>query len=113
MLQEEAWLKGEISLPDFYTNMHALTHADWRGSPKGDIEPVKAIQADVLAIRNNIKTRAESIAERGGDLRSTMEQLEEEQEMMDERGLTEERISQENAGQMADNENKSLEEDNA
>lgn len=106
MLQEEAYLKGEISISDFYTNMHALTHADWRGSPKGDIEPIKAVQADALAIQNNIKTRAECIAERGGDIRSVFDQLEEEQQMMKDRGLTEDKITPQAAQEMADNENK-------
>jgi lambda family phage portal protein len=113
MLQEEAYLKGEIDYRDFYVNMHSLTHADWRGSPKGDIEPIKAVQADALAIQNNIKTRAEAIAERGGELRATLDQLQEEQEMMEERGLTEEKISPAAAQQMADDENKSDGGDNA
>jgi lambda family phage portal protein len=89
MLMEEAYLRGHITASNFYINIHAITHAEWRGSPKGDIEPVKAVQADVMAIQNNIKTRAEAIAERGGDLRTTFDQLQEEQEMMEDRGLTE------------------------
>lgn len=89
MLMEEAWLRGDLIVKDFYVNMHNLTRAEWRGSPKGDIEPIKAVQADVLAIQNNIKTRAEAIAERGGDLRTTFDQLQEEQEMMKARNLAE------------------------
>lgn len=89
MLQEEAYLRGEFNTPDFYTNILALTHADWRGSPKGDIEPIKAAQGDILLIQNNLKTRAEAIAERGGDVRTTFDQLEEEEEMMKDRGLME------------------------
>jgi lambda family phage portal protein len=90
MLQEEAYLRGNLTVKDFYSNMFILTQAEWRGSPKGDIEPIKAVQADVIAIQNNLKTRAEAIAERtGGDVRTTFDQLQEEQEMMKERGLTE------------------------
>jgi lambda family phage portal protein len=89
MLQEEAYLRGDVQVKNFYVNMYSITRAEWRGSPKGDIEPIKAVQADVLAIQNNLKTRAESISERGGDLRTTLDQLQEEQEMMTERGLTE------------------------
>jgi lambda family phage portal protein len=92
MLQEEAYLKGDLVVKDFYLNSAALTKCDWRGSPKGDIEPIKAVQADTLAIQNNIKTRAEAIAERGGNIVSVFDQLEEEQQMMKERGLTEEPI---------------------
>jgi capsid protein len=72
MLMEEAYLRGELEARDFYTNMQALTRCEWRGSPKGDIEPIKAAQADALLIQNNLKTRAEAIAERGGDLRTTL-----------------------------------------
>jgi len=88
MLMEEAWLRGDLDVEDFYTNMYAVTKAEWRGSPKGDIEPIKAVKADILAIQHNLKTRAESIAERGGDIRSTFDQLQEEEDMMRERGLT-------------------------
>ncbi len=88
MLQEEAYLKGEIKVEDFYKRRHQLTRAEWRGSPKGDIEPVKAIQADILAVKNNLKTRAEAIAERGGDIRTTFDQLEEERDLLLEKGLT-------------------------
>jgi len=88
MLQEEAWLRGNLDVEDFYENMYSLTHAEWWGAPKGDIEPVKAVQADVLAINNKIKTRAQAIQEReAGDWRNTFEQLEEENEDLKDRGL--------------------------
>jgi len=105
MLQEEAYLKGEIDAKEFYEFREAITRADWRGSPKGDIEPIKAAQADALLIQNNLKTRADSIAERGGDLRATLDQLQEEQEMMKERGLTEEKIESARAAEWAEKEN--------
>lgn len=89
MLQEEAYLRDMLDVEDFYSRIWNLTRAEWRGAPKGDIEPIKAVKADVLAIQNNLKTRAEAIAERGGDLRTTFDQLEEEQELMREKGLDE------------------------
>jgi lambda family phage portal protein len=91
MLMEEAYLRGELDIPSFYTRMHALTRCDWRGSPKGDIEPVKAEQANALAVQNNTKTREAVIAERDGDLDvvTVFDQLAKEQQMMKERGLTE------------------------
>jgi lambda family phage portal protein len=92
MLMEEAYLRGNINVQDFYTNMNPVTNAEWRGAPKGDIEPVQAVRADTLAITANLKTRAEAIAERGGDIRTTFDQLAEEQEMMRERGLTEQEV---------------------
>lgn len=81
MLMEEAWLKNQIDhIDDFYENMWALTRADWRGAPKGDIEPVKAAQADVLLIKNKLKSRGEAITERGGDRSAVFEELAEENE---------------------------------
>lgn len=98
MLMEEAYLKGNLNINDFYLNMYPVTRAEWRGAPKGDIEPIKAVQADTMAIQANLKTRAEAIAERGGDIRTTFDQLAEEQEMMKERGLTEQSIGDQGAG---------------
>jgi len=87
MLMEEAYLRGRLAVKDFYGRMHAITRVEWRGTPKGDIEPVKAAQADKMLIESRLKTRAEAIAERGGDLRTTLEQLEEEEELLEEKGL--------------------------
>ncbi|MFC1884662.1 phage portal protein [Thermodesulfobacteriota bacterium] len=88
MLQEEAWLRGRLDIEDFYPSMHALTRADWHGAPKGDIEPIKAVKADLMAIDGKIKTRAEAIAERGsGEWRRTFDQLEEEKQELENRGL--------------------------
>lgn len=89
MLMEEAYLRGNLDFAgeDFYSNMHGLTRSEWRGSPKGDIEPVKAVQADVLAIQNRLKTRAKAIAENGDEWRAVFEQLEEEEAELEARGL--------------------------
>lgn len=87
MLLEEAYLRRELKVSDFYTNMEAYTAASWRGYPKGDIEPVKAAQADVLLNKNLMKTLEEIAAERGTAVEALIEQLAEEQQMKDEAGL--------------------------
>jgi lambda family phage portal protein len=88
MLMEEAFLRGEIDYPSsFYRQRHALTFAEWHGSPKGDIEPVKAATADKLLIESNLKTRTKATAERGGNFRANVETLEEEQELLEAAGL--------------------------
>lgn len=90
MLMEEAWLRDEISYPsNFYMQRQALTRAEWRGSPKGDIEPVKAAQADDLLIKAKLKTRTQSTVERGGNFRANVETLEEEKELLEAAGLSE------------------------
>jgi len=65
MLLEEAYLRGELTVHDFYTNTEVLCAASWQGYPKGDIEPVKAAQADVLLHNNKMKTLETIAAERG------------------------------------------------
>lgn len=89
MLMEEAWLRGEIDYPNtFYRQRHALTRCEWRGAPKGDIEPVKAAQADdILVNKLKVKTRTQCAIERGADFRSNVETLEEERELLDAAGL--------------------------
>lgn len=87
MLMEEGYLRGQLNITNFYDIMGTITDVDWRGSPKGDIEPIKAIKADILAIENNLKTREEVIAERGGDYRTVFEKLSEEKELLEKLNL--------------------------
>jgi len=87
MLMEEAYLLGDLNVSGFYDRMDAFCSCQWTGSPKGNIEPIKEVQADILAINNNLKTRSQSISERGGEWRRTFEQLEEEQDDLAAKGL--------------------------
>ena len=89
MLQEEAWLKGRLpAIADIHENLFEYTYAAWRGSPKGDIEPVKAVQANVMKINNNLMTRDEAIIEDGGEgFDAVTEALEEETTALKEKGL--------------------------
>lgn len=88
MLQEEAYLRGNLPINNFYDHPFAYTLSEWRGAPKGDIEPIKARKADILAISAGLKTRTAVIVEQGGgSFRSVMDTLEEEQEIIREKGL--------------------------
>jgi len=89
MVQEEGWLRNKVDYGaiSFYDNIHALTQAQWRGAPKGDIEPIKAVKADLLAIEGNLKTHEQAIIERGEDPRAVFDKLEEEKEDLENRGL--------------------------
>jgi len=89
MLQEEAFLRGKLDIPDFYERMWDLTAAEWVGPPKGDIEPIKAVQADLMAINGNLKTRQAAIAERGGDYRRVFDDLAVEKGILKEKDLYE------------------------
>jgi lambda family phage portal protein len=91
MLQEEAYLRGAFDVPDFYLRIQTLTRCEWRGGPKGDIEPIKQVEANIKAIQNNIKTREAVIAEQDGDMDvvTVFNQLAKEQALMKQLGLTE------------------------
>jgi capsid protein len=89
MLMEEAWLRGKLpAIADIHENLFEYTYAAWRGSPKGDIEPVKAVQANVMKINNNLMTRDEAIIEDGGEgFDAVSETLEEEGLALKQKGL--------------------------
>lgn len=86
-LIEEAWLRRDIDYQDFYAQPEALTNCDWRGAPKGNIEPIQDIKADVIAIENNLKTRSQRAAEQGEDWQNIIDTLAEEKNAMDAAGL--------------------------
>lgn len=71
MLVEEAWLRGFITLPrgapDFYEARELWCNATWIGPARGFVDPVKEIEAIILALQNNLMTYGEAWAERGGD----------------------------------------------
>jgi lambda family phage portal protein len=67
MLMEEAWARGRLTIgSDFFDKMQLYTAAEWVGAPKGDIEPFKAAQADIMKVSANIKTLERAIIEDGG-----------------------------------------------
>ena len=91
MLQEEAYLRGDMQIPDFYERMHELCRCDWRGAPKGDIEPVKAATAYEKLKGMNVITDAQIIAEVGsGDFPSTVRQIAEEKAAKRSAGIVDE-----------------------
>lgn len=87
MLLEEAYLRRELKVRDFYSNMDAYAAASWQGYPKGDIEPVKAASADITLNQNHMKTLETIAAERGTTVEALIEQLAEEKEMKIAAGL--------------------------
>ena len=89
MLIEEAYLLGHVKIAKFYERMYHVTRADWIGPPKGQIEPIKEVQADVLAIQNNLKSRTETSLEANRDHKKTVKQLAAEQKELKAQGLDE------------------------
>jgi lambda family phage portal protein len=94
MLQEEAYLRNELRASFFYVKMHELTRCEWRGAPKGDIEPVKAATTNKILKAMGVKTDARIIAENGdGDFPTTVRQLKEEKAARKAAGLIEEQTN--------------------
>jgi len=88
MLMEEAYLLDQINMPGFYDLMHQYTDAAWYGAPKGDIEPYKAIQADLEKWRARVKPLEKIIIEDGGaGFMEVAEQIEEEVRVLEEKKL--------------------------
>ena len=105
MLLEEAWLRGDLPVDDYYGSEPAITAAEWIGPPKGQIEPVKEVQADILSVQHNLKSREEVMLEQGRDLAATFRRLSAEQALMDDLGLDESKLEnppQENSDDEAD-----------
>jgi lambda family phage portal protein len=87
MLIEESYLRNNVKMPRFYKNFYQYLQCDWIGPPKGQIEPIKEVQAEILAIKNNLKSREESLLESGRDFNSTMDQIEKEKKIMQQKDI--------------------------
>lgn len=89
MLMEEAWLRGLLDIgDDFLLKRDAYTTARWYGAPKGDIEPYKAIMADVLKNKNNVKSMERIIIEDGGaGFMEETDQISDERTQLADKGL--------------------------
>ncbi|MBU1001929.1 MAG: phage portal protein [Proteobacteria bacterium] len=90
MVQEEAWLRGIITLPkgapDFYDAQYAYTNAAWIGPARGYVDPVKEVVASTKALEARLTTYADVIAERGGDIEEVWNQREVEEARLRELG---------------------------
>jgi lambda family phage portal protein len=86
MVIEESWLAGLIKFPagapDFYDARSLYTQALWIGPPRGYVDPVKEVAANVTALENRLMTYSEALAERGRDFDEVMDEREEEEERL-------------------------------
>lgn len=88
MLMEEAYLTGRLDITGFYDNLDHLTACSWYGAPKGDIEPYKAIQADLSKWGANVKTLEQIIIEDGGSgLEDVADNIQDERALLMGKGL--------------------------
>lgn len=87
MLMEEAYLRNRLKVKAFYRNMFDYTCCEWIGPPKGQIEPIKEVSADVLAIKHGLKSREETMLEQGREFNRTMAQIQKEQKTINDKGI--------------------------
>ncbi len=71
---EEAVARGEVEAPGFYENQAAYCAANWIGSGRGWVDPLKEANAGGERIRNNFSTLQQEAAEQGLDYRDVLEQ---------------------------------------
>lgn len=83
-LLEEAYLKGELSILDFYSNRAAYVRSRWIAPGWQWVDPQNEVKAAVDGINNNISTLAEETATQGQDWEDTLEQRAREQKKIKE-----------------------------
>lgn len=92
MVIEEAYLRNFLGIADdldamganagFYEGREYWLSATWTGPAKGFIDPVKEIQATILALDAKLMTYSEAWAERGGDFSDALPVMQEEREAL-------------------------------
>lgn len=73
-LIEEAYLRGELPILDFYTNREAYVCGRWIAPGWQWVDPQKEIEASCTAIDNNLSTMADEVASQGMDWEEVAEQ---------------------------------------
>jgi lambda family phage portal protein len=83
----EAVAIGRVQAPGFFTDPKvtaAWLGADWVGPSQGQLDPVKEISAEILAIQNGFTTYSDATARlNGGDWSANVGKLEQEKERSD------------------------------
>ena len=106
MVMEEAYLRGDLDIKDFYEKKEAYTNCEWYGAPKGDIEPYKAIKADIEKFNARVKPLDRIIREDGGaGFMEVATQIEEELDYLRTTGMIQDQPETSEQEQDAEDEN--------
>ena len=86
----EAWL--EMSLLSGAVKLQAsrrdlFAGAEWRGRRWGWVDPLKDVEANIRAVANGLRSRRAIIAEQGGDIFDTFEEISEDKKLAASMGL--------------------------
>lgn len=101
MLMEEAYLRGELPIMDFYQNRAAYVRTRWISPGWQWVDPQKEVAASVLAVDNNLSTLADEFATQGQDWEEALEQIAREKKKIKELEETND-ISMTPSGKSAD-----------
>jgi len=82
-----AVLSGALAISDYARNKRAYRRIKWRPDSFPWVDPVKDQTADQSAVRNGFKSRAQVVAERGGDIEELDAEIERDNERADGLGL--------------------------
>lgn len=74
MLLEEAYLRDELEILDFYENRPAYVRANWITPGWQWVDPENEVNASVAAVDNNLSNLTEEAAAHGRDWEETLEQ---------------------------------------
>ena len=87
LLIEEAFLRGEVTAPNFYEYAQDYSRSKWIGPGWGYIDPEKEINAATEAINNNLSTLADECAAHGRDWEDVLTQRQREEALRKQLGL--------------------------
>ena len=88
---DEAVSTGRLSAPGFFRDpalREAWLRAEWIGPSPGQLDPVKEVQAEILACQHGFSTHSDSALRlNGSDFASNVERLRTEKELMESAGI--------------------------
>lgn len=73
-VQEEAYLRGELNIPTFYSNRTEWMRVKWQGNGWKWVDPLKDVQANKEAVNENMLSLADVCSGIGSDWEETIEQ---------------------------------------
>lgn len=88
----ERWLKfallsGQVALPVKQLQQY-IDGATWQGRRWSWVDPLKDINAAVVAIENRLESRTGVVSDRGGDFETLLDEIEEEERQAEEKGVS-------------------------
>jgi lambda family phage portal protein len=84
---DQAVLSGALNIPDYLINRRKYQRIQWVIDGWPWVDPLKDIQAEKIAIRSGLRSRTESIAERGRDVEAVDREIEADNKRADQAGL--------------------------